>query len=86
MEGQPIEAIITEIENETGSHSTRLNSLEAANYLNKELLQQIDILRTDNEQVISKISRIVAFNLLRIRNSPFFSIILWIVAEKISVS
>ena len=74
MEGQPIEAIITEIENETGSHSTRLNSLEAANYLNKELLQQIDILRTDNEQVISKISRIVTLILLKIRNSPFFSL------------
>jgi len=48
---KPIEAIIQDLNQNEKSHSTRLNSLEAANYLNQELLQQIDGLRTDNEQL-----------------------------------
>ena len=47
---RPIEAIIEDLENEK-NHSGRLNSLDAANYLNEELLQQIEVLRNDNHQV-----------------------------------
>ena len=55
---RPIEAIIEDLENEK-NHSIRLNSLDAANYLNEELLQQIEVLRSDNQQVdfLSKVRR-----------------------------
>ena len=46
-----IEEIINDLEDDSRSHPTQLNSLDAANYLNSQLLQQIDILRNDNEQV-----------------------------------
>lgn len=54
---RPIGAIIDDLEN-VKNHSARLNSLDAANYLNEELLQQIEVLRSDNQQLRSENDRL----------------------------
>ena len=52
MDDVPIEAILRELDH-GGNDCGNLKTLDAANYLNNELLQQLDLLRQSNEEVSS---------------------------------